>query len=271
MEDRTAHAGRRFRRRVPLASLLALGAAAVAASLLGAGRPAPAAAAEAVGLVEVEWANASEGLERDCAACHRFERVLSHPVDVRPSWAVPASLPLDRGRVTCLTCHDADAASGHAERSPTGRTFLRGAGDAAGLCVSCHADDRSTAGVHARSLARAHLGVEAGASLGGLDPESQACLSCHDGVTARDAGQERRTGDFRLGLDHPIGVLFESRRTSRGRVESPLVARHMVDRRVRLFDDMVGCGSCHSVYSSQPSGLVMSNLRSALCMSCHDE
>jgi predicted CXXCH cytochrome family protein len=43
-----------------------------------------------------------------------------------------------------------------------------------------------------------------------------------------------------------------------------------LDRRVRLFDRRVGCGSCHSPYAEGRALLVMSNVRSRLCLSCHE-
>ena len=49
-------------------------------------------------------------------SCHQMPTGLSHPVGVTPSMAVPAGLPLDAGRVSCTTCHDEQAAAGHASR-----------------------------------------------------------------------------------------------------------------------------------------------------------
>ncbi|MHC4317018.1 MAG: cytochrome c3 family protein [Planctomycetota bacterium] len=43
-----------------------------------------------------------------------------------------------------------------------------------------------------------------------------------------------------------------------------------LDRRIRLFDNRVGCGSCHSPFADDEALLVMSNLRSRLCLSCHE-
>ena len=42
-----------------------------------------------------------------CTACHRHAGQSSHPVDMKPSFALPADMPLDeRGLMTCATCHD---------------------------------------------------------------------------------------------------------------------------------------------------------------------
>ena len=68
--------------------------------------------------------------------------------------------------------------------------------------------------------------------------------------------------------EHPVGVRY--RRDAGRRSGSPLVPLDAVDPRIRLFDDRVGCGSCHSPYSTRDDQLVMSNERSRLCLSCHD-
>lgn len=70
-----------------------------------------------------------------CAGCHRAVGH-THPVQVIPSMAVPADLPLDdRGRVVCYTCHtyhtgqtDSEGKKAHFLRRQHGRT----------LCYSCH-------------------------------------------------------------------------------------------------------------------------------------
>jgi predicted CXXCH cytochrome family protein len=73
--------------------------------------------------------------------------------------------------------------------------------------------------------------------------------------------------DSAQGSDHPVGVVLDE---SRGLLEGGrLRAARAVDRRVRLFDRTVGCGSCHSVYAERDNLLVMSNRASALCVACH--
>jgi predicted CXXCH cytochrome family protein len=51
--------------------------------------------------------------------------------------------------------------------------------------------------------------------------------------------------------------------------DGPLVPQSALDPRIRLFDNKVTCGSCHSSYSDQDHELVMSNLGSKLCLGCH--
>jgi predicted CXXCH cytochrome family protein len=97
-----------------------------------------------------------------------------------------------------------------------------------------------------------------------IDDETQLCLSCHDGLMASDtvaAYAFATPGE--MSPDHPIGVSMAPRMDSIVRTPSQL------DGRIRLFNDRVGCQSCHSPYSNLPKLLVMSNLRSQLCLSCH--
>lgn len=103
---------------------------------------------------------------------------------------------------------------------------------------------------------------------GDRDPESAACLSCHDGATASDIGSHAVAAGWAPETgEHPIGVRVD--RPNRDRDECRMRPVGLIDPRVRLFDRAVGCGSCHSVYSKEENQLVMSNSRSALCLACH--
>jgi len=230
----------------------------------------------------------SEGLARDdghrliarggrssCSICHQFEPLFSHPVGVVPSMSVPSDLPLSRGRMTCTTCHEEGDC-----RSPaggaTGRPGLRNALTATELCARCHdPSDTGRSHLHGAALDRAHLAwpenlsAHSGTRIladGAFDVQSAACLSCHDGFVASDVTHE--IGALRglrgLGNSHPIGVEYEP---NGGNALRPA---EQLDRRIQLFDNRVGCGSCHSPYSSEDALLVLSNQRSRLCLSCHD-
>lgn len=208
-----------------------------------------------------------------CASCHQFEGVLSHPVSVTPTMAVPAGLPLEGGRMTCATCHETD------QDHPKGGARLREASSGGGLCLECHTGSESQlphltgmpAHLSAGSASPGGGGVGGMGRAGGagLDAESLMCISCHDGTVAGDAGVH---ADSRLGAgegEHPLGLLYPGP-GERWR-EVRLVDIPRLDRRIRLFDQTVGCGSCHSIYSPQPAQLVTSNLKSRLCLSCHIE
>ncbi len=216
-------------------------------------------------------------VEIRCSACHHLDRLFSHPVGIIPSMSIPAGLPLDDGRLTCSTCHEVRdclaPADGPAGRMPRLRNELT----AAELCVACHnPSDTGRSHLHGAALQRAHLERPHGGRSGGdagwpaetsdFDVSSAACLSCHDGSVASDVTHEigALRGIRGLGNSHPIGVEY------RPRGLGALRPAEQLDRRIRLFDNRVGCGSCHSPYSPEDSLLVMSNERSRLCLSCHD-
>jgi predicted CXXCH cytochrome family protein len=198
----------------------------------------------------------------DCLSCHNFDPVLSHPVDVSPSMAVPRDLPLLNGKVSCTSCHNAPA--GHGE-TRAARASVRGS--AGGLCAQCHKDkgDKNVGHFSSGALP-AHLVRSGEVMRGQADRESTACLACHDGAAAEDAGDiPGYRKSMHLDGSHPIGVRYGERR------DISLVDRDRLDRRVRLFGQEIGCGSCHSPYSKVDKLLVISNLKSRLCLSCHVE
>lgn len=211
------------------------------------------------------------GMSSDCASCHQFDRGMSHPVNIRPSMAVPASLPLENGLITCMTCHAPDSDHG-AAKSAVG---VRPGDSAASHCMQCHkAESPLTRSVHATALKRAHLPVSKGSqgrhgTPGNLDSDSRQCLECHDGAAGMEAGSHQlRLGAMDTATDHPIGVpMLATERTKDGDFK---LARHL-EPHIRLFDGNIGCGTCHTPYSPEPSLLVMSNRGSRLCLSCHTQ
>ncbi|MEE9542893.1 MAG: cytochrome c3 family protein, partial [Thermodesulfobacteriota bacterium] len=65
---------------------------------------------------------------------------------------------------------------------------------------------------------------------------------------------------------HPIGMSYvDTKLKYRG------AYRDIKDlpKEIKLFDNAVGCGSCHSLYSKLHYELVMSNAGSRLCLGCH--
>ncbi len=208
-----------------------------------------------------------EASSASCITCHQMDHVLSHPIGVRPRGSVPLTLPLEEGKVGCITCHDP------ALHRQTIRSYaLREGMEGAGLCRQCHGDGAGSH-PHARGGFRAHLAASttrSGAGVGGLDSESQTCMSCHDGSLASDAGSHRRFTSMGEGnTEHPVGVAYVGggKRLS----EMRLIPTSRLDPRIRLFEGKMGCGSCHSPYSRTPSKLLMSNAGSKLCLSCHED
>lgn len=202
-----------------------------------------------------------------CASCHKVDPAFSHPTGVAPRQPTPAHPPLENGRVECTTCHLADQES-HALAKRTHDGMLREPVDPAGLCAECHgAASRDRTTMHAL-MGQAHLrwpGIKQtspSVPTGSLDLQSRSCLGCHDGTVATSVGAEVADPSGRHSKGHPVGVRY-------GRAGRGLAPASMLDARIRLFDGNVGCGSCHSPYSREPSLLVMSNDRSAMCLSCH--
>jgi len=218
-----------------------------------------------------------------CNGCHDTDRTFSHPVNVPPDMPIPAEFPLQHGRITCITCHDASDASRHADARNGSGALLRSGLEGTAFCAQCHEPGLSSlAAAHAMTVGRAHLQWPddrpdrrvASLGWGGLDTESASCLECHDGSLATDAGSHPETGGFSTsmtGQDHPIGIPYRVSKRGGSFGSGRMVHPASLDGRVRLFEGTVGCGSCHSVYSREPGHLVMSNLGSALCLSCHED
>ncbi|MHC4413767.1 MAG: cytochrome c3 family protein [Planctomycetota bacterium] len=267
------------RRQVPgltVAGLTCITALAVAA---GAARPTPEHPAR-----PPEAAMPVAGAISRCRSCHHLDRVLTHPVDVVPSMTVPRHLPLVEGKVTCITCHD-HRSQQHRRARQRHTDLLRDASGAAGLCGQCHdPQGGSRRDMHAMMLGRAHLALlpanETKAAPAGTrdvappDLESATCLGCHDGSVAGDAADHTGlTGAARLRAlgpptrNHPIGVAYHPPPGRDG--DGAGGQDSTFDGRIRLFDDRVGCGSCHSPFSDRRALLVMSNQGSRLCLNCH--
>lgn len=189
----------------------------------------------------------------------------------------------------CAACHQSSGGRGRTAPHAAPRR-------ATGMGHAARLPDPAVHGVHAMGLLRAHLAPSLtrrsgpGGSLErmgrltssalGVDGESASCLSCHDGTVASDVGghSERRTDhsaarttviravEMEGSNSHPIGVVY---RSSGGAHGIELKSAAALDPRIRLFDQRVGCGSCHSMYSGEAKYQVFSNERSALCLSCH--
>jgi predicted CXXCH cytochrome family protein len=108
-------------------------------------------------------------------------------------------------------------------------------------------------------------------------PTSLVCLGCHDGTVATSTigSSHALLAGVREGFDvpdgfawrdHPIGVPYPSGR----RGYRPL-AFVQANGKIRLPEGRIECISCHEPHNATglPDMLVMSNRRSALCLSCH--
>jgi predicted CXXCH cytochrome family protein len=204
----------------------------------------------------------------ECMACHETFADFSHPVGMEPSMPVPPELPLEYGRVTCVTCHTRahlrNASAFESQNSPS---------SAREFCLQCHSGRRPTLGdMHIEPSWQAHLrwpnraSVRVGPPGSEVQGGTRSCLSCHDGNIATDAGETSRgTGGSSRG--HPVDVPY---RVIGGWTARSLVPIGALDPRIRLPGGRVGCESCHSRFSTREKLLVMSNVGSQLCLSCHD-
>lgn len=111
--------------------------------------------------------------------------------------------------------------------------------------------------------------------VGTLDSFSRDCLSCHDGLRAsditvvyRNSPENPRRGRHVSGKDHPVGMDYENYVAS-GRGNYKPIAT--LNSRMMLIDGKVGCLTCHNPLNPEKNHLVMSDFRSALCLSCHNK
>lgn len=219
-----------------------------------------------------------------CAQCHAIESVLSHPTDITPSLAmnVPADLPLSNGQITCETCHRADPLT-HTRQggaaTATASALLRADYTATSLCAACHTKSQviSASSPHALALGRAHLAWPADAHRPAAAPsptaaeQNRSCLTCHDGLISSDISLGSLSATGAAPAEHPVGIDYAPLRPRAGHALDaiPLAPRSALDPRIRLPDGQVACTSCHSLYAREKGLLVMSNLQSRLCLSCH--
>ncbi|WP_022847593.1 cytochrome c3 family protein [Desulfurobacterium sp. TC5-1] len=206
--------------------------------------------------------------DRMCISCHYpggeapDMGTISHPTNVETKFR---SLPLKKGRVACVTCHNPHkwSAVGAPKSDRANGSFLRV--PEKDLCSRCHPgncackkgvhgaiDNRNVLGETPRNAGRCaacHVPHKAvGAYLKGirggegLDNVSAFCMACHgEGGVAR---AKVMAGKFK---DHPIDV-----RTKDGKV--------------------VTCASCHNPHSGNPYALIVPvEGDSALCLKCHKD
>ncbi len=228
--------------------------------------------------------NVSGDIDQLCTSgpCHDYNPVMNHPVGVTIDQSVSGDMPLDSaGRITCLTCHDKPSSSGTSTDidESGGRTLYKPQG--LEFCASCHTKMdlpfsqeshwQFSMSAHLSPISPGQLSTSSSQRIGGIDTESHMCLSCHDqvSVTIPSANESRRqqVAQWSSMSDHPIGMDYSRTAMRKApRYNYPL----MNQDRIRLFDGRMGCGSCHSLYSTEKKFLVQSNRRSALCFECHN-
>ncbi|MHC4698865.1 MAG: cytochrome c3 family protein [Planctomycetota bacterium] len=217
---------------------------------------------------------------RDLAERLRYgPGVANHPVHVRPSGAIniPQGWPVEAdGSITCLTCHTRLPAL-EGSTDPHLRDCADSQFDREQFCRRCHVGGDELGGrkMHWQATRFAHLKAADSTSTGlpgRLDAQSQQCLGCHDGVTARES--RNTLGSSIVGADwddrrsHPIGVPYMD--AGRGHGEGAYTPASMLPRQVRLPGGRVSCVSCHDLYARDRYLLTIPIEGSELCLTCHD-
>jgi hypothetical protein len=111
---------------------------------------------------------------------------------------------------------------------------------------------------------------------------TQFCLTCHDGTIALDSfgvrmGRINATASLGTNLmdDHPVSIRYDDSDREIHTTSKPFF---FSDGSVGFIADLlengaVQCSSCHDIHNVRGAGgsylLIMSNVRSALCMTCH--
>jgi predicted CXXCH cytochrome family protein len=197
--------------------------------------------------------------------CHGDRNdAFSHPLNIVPEMCLPAEMPLENGRMACLTCHFAH--SQNVEERPRNRALLRKSGRGVHFCSSCHGLRASDHCVYefahrasSRSLPQS----------GTLDSHSLQCIECHDRHATRVS---RSTGGGRwqpfdsTRSNHPVGISYAQVAARFPRAYTPAAT---LPQQLRLYNDQIGCGTCHSAYSNAKFMLTVDNSGSRLCLSCH--
>ncbi len=213
---------------------------------------------------EVDPAQASKLLasqELLCVKCHERAVEVSHPSGFAPRRSLPAEYPLDwKGDMTCSTCHIVHGGDAG---------LLRGKKRAKDFCLACHEQTFFSGMKDAgTSLVRSgHLDVGRGTI--DIDRHSLHCLGCHAGSDSGGGGVSvGRNGILRHtsgSAPHPIGRSYRDASSKGGYHPEQQLAQ----KKIMLSDGKISCVSCHEAYKKEHGKLVMSNERSALCLSCH--
>ena len=190
-----------------------------------------------------------------CNRCHDgvIARNDVHPVDKPPTdkVAIPDTMPLLNGNLTCETCHDSSLQEGGEKKTSTGRTnpkFLRdGFVTRNEFCFRCHIQEQY-------GKLNAHNQVDKTGSI-----IEQSCLFCHSSLPDIEvAGTVNEEFDIdsiddyctvchmmsEYRDEHPVGDhLVEPSREVLEAIDSSLERIGVI---LPLFNDRITCATCHN-------------------------
>lgn len=201
-------------------------------------------------------------LSTTCELCHLGGRAqLSHPIDISPGMPIPADMPLEDGALRCITCHYVHPFSVQDERPRY--SLLRRPGRGAVFCRACHGRNTKEhvlfESVHPYPDQK--ISLEAS-----LDTYTLQCIECHnDKVYIPQGASGVEISGHR---NHPIGISLARIANRSPRRFNPLIT---LPQEIRLYNGKIGCGTCHSGYSKEKYMLVERNLKSRLCLTCHNK
>lgn len=201
-------------------------------------------------------------LSTTCEQCHLDGRAqLSHPIDISPGMPIPADMPLENGALRCITCHYVHPFSFQDERPRY--SLLRRPGRGAVFCRACH--ERNTKehvlfeSVHPYPDQKISWETS-------LDTYTLQCIECHNDKIYVPQGASGIGMSGRH--NHPVGISFARIAGRSARRFNPLST---LPQEIRLYNGKIGCGTCHSGYSKEKYMLVENNLKSRLCLTCHNK
>lgn len=144
-----------------------------------------------------------------------------------------------------------------------------------GSMVASNTPDESTVQSDAPWFVTLLIGSpETSSHVNSADVYSQGCLACHDGSEASEihANITNAPGNalehkYAGGKDHPIGMNYQAYvGFGRGKFKSV----SMFNSDMKFVNGRVGCLTCHNPLNPEKMHLVMSDVGSALCRTCHN-
>ncbi len=224
-----------------------------------------------------------------CWGCHDgvaadSRRMVAGAHAHQPERALPATmgtgdLPLVNGVLDCRTCHMAHGPNSGSSIEKI--VYLRTRGDAASLCLKCHADLGGAGDRHSHPLGRSAAPIpdRLRSARQQSAPDSVDCLTCHAGHRTPDAPLLRAPiDDNSLCLSCHSSLsseLFdETHRSAHGRLPqlSDEQAAYLGELGRGSESGKLRCVSCHSTHHAPQENLLAIDMRAdAGCLRCHSE
>ena len=103
-----------------------------------------------------------------------------------------------------------------------------------------------------------------------IDQMSLECIECHDSHI-KSVDNTLGVGvwkHFKMEFNHPIGISYDQIQMRKMRKFKP---RSMMNKELRFFNDKIGCGTCHNIYSKNKKMLSIGTHDGSLCLQCHNK